>query len=231
MIARAKSPAASEAELVAEVSRAVHSRAFHWAGRYRLGNGHIDDLVAEGNIGALRAARRFDPGRGVKFLTYAYPWIDVSIQNFAQERTQAVRIPLNLHRTVRRQLQRLDPATQTGAVLAAGLLRGGEISLFSPANRDATDGGVLLDLLPMEQPSPEEIAIATQEERRKRGRLRQAIQTLPAAQRVAIRGRLAGKTLREIATELDCSPEWVSQLADKAIARVTRRLAAGRSRT
>src|SRR5262252_902889 len=54
---------------------------------------HLEDLVAEGNIGLLRAARRFDPSRGVKFATLAAWWIRKSMLMALYRHYSMVRIP------------------------------------------------------------------------------------------------------------------------------------------
>lgn len=51
------------------------------------------DLINEGNIGLLQAARRYDPERGVKFITYAVWWVRQSISHALSEQTGAMRLP------------------------------------------------------------------------------------------------------------------------------------------
>ncbi len=53
------------------------------------------ELINEGNLGLYKAARRFDPAREVKFISYAVWWIRQTIQKALFEQTGAVRIPPN----------------------------------------------------------------------------------------------------------------------------------------
>lgn len=53
----------------------------------------FEDLLNEGNLGLIEAARRFDASKGTKFVTYAVWWIRKSIFKALNERSQLVRVP------------------------------------------------------------------------------------------------------------------------------------------
>jgi RNA polymerase primary sigma factor len=67
----------------------------------------LTDLIGEGNIGLMTAARKFDPDRGVKFISYGVWWIRQAIQASIARQGRSVRVPLN--RTA--DLNRLGRAT------------------------------------------------------------------------------------------------------------------------
>src|SRR5438477_8019933 len=73
-----------------------------YAKRYRgLGVSFLD-LIHEGNLGLIEAARRFDPERNVKFITYAVWWVRESMMHVLADQTRAFSFPPKLFSVLRR---------------------------------------------------------------------------------------------------------------------------------
>lgn len=68
----------------------------------------LEDLVSEGNIGLLQAADRFDPTKGLKFITYAVWWIRRAILQALSDQSRLVRLPKYKIRQVREVRDRME---------------------------------------------------------------------------------------------------------------------------
>jgi RNA polymerase primary sigma factor len=83
----------------------------------------LEDLVSEGNIGLLQAADRFDPDKGIKFITYGVWWIRRAILQALSDQSRLVRLPKykirqvrevrDRHEDLRRKLNREPELTET----------------------------------------------------------------------------------------------------------------------
>lgn len=68
--------------------------------RYQGHGLELGDLVAIGNEGLIRAVHKFDPDRGVKFISYAVWWVRQAVLKALAEQTRSVRFPLNQNTAV-----------------------------------------------------------------------------------------------------------------------------------
>src|SRR4051812_30102973 len=73
-----------------------------YAKRYRGQGVSFLDLIHEGNLGLIEAARRFDPSRNVKFITYAVWWVRESMMHVLADQTRAFSFPPKMFATLRR---------------------------------------------------------------------------------------------------------------------------------
>jgi RNA polymerase primary sigma factor len=72
----------------------------------------LADLINEGNLGLLHAARKFDPERGVRFITYAVWWIRQAILQALAESSGAVRLPLDQAKALVKLRQQVEMMRQ-----------------------------------------------------------------------------------------------------------------------
>ena len=73
----------------------------------------ISELVCIGNEGLLKAVKKFDPDRGVKFISYAVWWIRQTVLQALAEQTRSVRIPLNQNSNLSKLVRTNTQLTQS----------------------------------------------------------------------------------------------------------------------
>jgi RNA polymerase primary sigma factor len=197
----------------------------------------LTDLIGEGNVGLMTAARKFDPDQGVKFISYAVWWIRQAILAALARHGRTVRVPLNrtadLSRIIRasealRQELRREPAPEeiahaTGLALdivqALAALNTADVRLDAPLDADGdrslidrfVAGGQDTEAEAMDQFLAEEID--------------HALGTLPPRDARVLRlyfGLDGGRehTLEEIGGMLGVTRERVRQLRDRALRRL-----------
>ena len=86
------------------------------AGKYKGSDVPLTDLINEGNLGLIHAARKFDPNRGARFITYAVWWIRQAIMHALAAGGGAVRLPIKqaeLLAKLRHKIEELQQETGT----------------------------------------------------------------------------------------------------------------------
>ena len=198
----------------------------------------LTDLIGEGNLGLLTAARKFDPDQGVKFISYAVWWIRQAILAALARHGRTVRVPLNrtadLSRIVRtseslRQDLRREPtpeeiANATGlsldVVQSLAALNTSEVRLDAPLDPEG-DRSLIERFIADEQGDPEEQAM----DKFLSEEIENALRTLPPRDAKVLRlyfGLDGGRehTLEEIGGMLGVTRERVRQLRDRALKRL-----------
>ena len=198
----------------------------------------LTDLIGEGNVGLLTAARKFDPDQGVKFISYAVWWIRQAILAALARHGRTVRVPLNrtadLSRIIRtaetlRQELRREPtpeeiAGSTGLALdvvqALAALNTADVRLDAPLDPEG-DRSLIDRFIADEQGDAEEQAM----DRFLSEEIESALRTLPPRDAKVLRlyfGLDGGRehTLEEIGGMLGVTRERVRQLRDRALKRL-----------
>lgn len=189
----------------------------------------FEDLVSEGNLGLIEAARRFDPGRGAKFITYAAWWIRKAMWKAVAEQSRSIHVSDYQRRQARQGSTeghesdgRRSTWFQAGAECSAGSLR----MLSLDAGLGEVDGPVLGDRLAAASPDPETEVM----ERALLGRLQSAMSSLSPRERAILSHRFGlgeqdAMTLRRVGALLGLSHERVRQLEQQAKRQIRRILA------
>ena len=194
----------------------------------------FSDLIQEGNVGLVTAARKFDPDQGVKFISYAVWWIRQAILAALAKQSRAVRLPLNrateLARVIRvreelKQSLGREPSAEeiaeiaeldTATVEMLQALNVAEVRLDAPVGTG--DDNQLVDRFLVDESSAEE----SLESKLLREQIARALQELKPrdARVVRLYYGLQGEeehTLEQIGELLGVTRERVRQLRDRAL--------------
>ncbi len=198
----------------------------------------LPDLINEGNLGLIKAAKRFDETRGFKFISYAVWWIRQSILQALAEQARIVRLPLNkigsinkINRALSELEQKYEREPSVDEIakaieLAPGDIKdamrssGRHVSMDAPLT-DGEEGDMYEVLLSNDSPSPDGNLLNDS----LRKEIERALSSLTEREASIIRlyFGLNGKhpyTLEEIGEEFNLTRERVRQIKEKAIKRL-----------
>ena len=225
-------------EAIQELARANLRFVISVAKKYQNRGVSLTDLIQEGNVGLVTAARKFDPEQGVKFISYAVWWIRQAILASLANHGRAVRVPLNRASDLARIFREKERLTQekgrepTTEELAAATdltpelveslqtLNAAEIRLDAPIG-DSEDSQLVERFITEEAAEPE----VEVESRLLTEAITDALSTLEARDAKVLRlyFGLEGErehTLEEIGNMLGVTRERIRQLRDRALRRL-----------
>src|SRR5690606_5322504 len=229
---------AGDEEAVQKLVRANLRFVISVAKKYQNRGVSLIDLIQEGNVGLVTAARKFDPDQGAKFISYAVWWIRQAILAALANQGRAGRVPVSRARSLARifregerlkQELRREPTTEEVAAAAKlspevveslQQLNAAEIRLDAPIG-DSDDSQLVERFIVEEATEPE----ADVEERLLAEQIERALDTLSPRDARVLRlyfGLEGGRehTLEEIGNMLGVTRERVRQLRDRALRRL-----------
>lgn len=202
----------------------------------------LTDLISEGNLGLFKAAQRFDPSKGFKFISYAVWWIRQSIMQAISEQSRMVRLPLNrismikkivktnnlLEQGFERSINIKELAKELNMdeseILYALEISGNTVSLDAEVFEGNENKNNLLDFLPNDlQYGPDTVLMNDS----LKNELRKALTALTEKEAVIIQyyfgiDRENSLTLEEIGEILGLTRERIRQIKEKALRKLRR---------
>ena len=198
----------------------------------------LGDLINEGNLGLIKAAKRFDETRGFKFISYAVWWIRQSILQALAEQSRVVRLPLNrvgalnkigkAFSNLEQEYEREPSASEIADELEMTpfevsdtlKISGKHLSLDAPFNQG--DDNRLLDVIEDDQQEPPDDLLLSESLRIE---VKRALTTLSDREAEVIKlyfglDREHPLTLEEIGEKFNLTRERVRQIKEKAIRRL-----------
>ena len=199
----------------------------------------LSDLINEGNVGLMKAARRFDETKGFKFISYAVWWIRQSILQSIVEHSRIVRLPLNKVGSYNRineayitfvQTYEREPSNEElGESLdmtpkeVANMLRSNarHVSMDSPIGGEDSDATMLDVFVNADESMPDTILI----EESMREEVKQGLAILSDREKEVISAyyglnEFKALTLEEIGDAYGLTRERVRQIKERAIRRL-----------
>jgi RNA polymerase primary sigma factor len=197
----------------------------------------LGDLINEGNIGLVKAARRFDETRGFKFISYAVWWIRQGIMSAIADQSRVVRLPLNqvgnltrlgkAYRNFEQEFERKPTAEELEKVLEITAdelaqiqqISGRQLSVDAPLTNGEEKSTTLKDILKNEsQAMPDRDLMVDS----LKNEVEDILSSLDAREAEVIRlsfgiGSNHKATLEEIGVKFNLTRERIRQIKEKAL--------------
>jgi len=195
----------------------------------------LEDIIQQGNLGLLRAARKFDPDKGCRLATYAAYWIRAEIRDYVVRAYRIVRLGTTKAERRALRLYRRTQESDSSALAAASGMTREKVEMLLPllAGRETSldartdEHGAMIDRLAAASPTPEDEASRSERQERAREAVGEAMRDLTERERMIIRERLMAeepRTLQELGVRLGVSKERVRQIEERACGKLRARL-------
>ncbi len=178
------------------------------------------DLISEGNIGLIKAAERFDPSSGFKFISYAVWWVKQSILASLNENSRTIRIPSNVIQETQKQIKNVEMDEDIHLINKNDSFIDVSIPYCISLGQEINeDGDQIIDIIPNKNADNPENSLNTKDEIKKRVSL--MLSVLDDREKLIIE-RYYGLTgiesnLDDLGEYFGCTKERIRQLRDKAI--------------
>jgi RNA polymerase sigma-32 factor len=207
----------------------------------------VSDLIQEGNIGLMEAAKRFDPERDIRFSTYASWWILAGVQEFIIRNSSIIRLgstpaQKKLFFNLRRLRAKIadnsgGPMTDQNREQIADILKvpvkavermeahisGPDRSLNMPIGGEDGSGEELQNFLVDDRPTPEQNVINTRDTAIRSGWLRDAMDKLTPREKDILQHRYLDEskaTLADIGQDYGVTKERIRQIESRALSKL-----------
>ncbi len=202
---------------------------------YRRWGVALEDVIQQGNVGLLRAAKKFDPDKDTRLATYAAYWIRAEIREYVVRAFRVVRLgttkaerkALRAYRTSKdantAELARVSGLSEERIERLMPVLAGHEVSL----DASVADSPRISDRIPSLTPSPEDEVSSHEEKDIAVQAVTDALVTLSDRERFIVEQRMMTDdppTLQELGERLGVSKERVRQLEERAKDKLRSRL-------
>jgi RNA polymerase primary sigma factor len=174
----------------------------------------LPDLIAEGNLGLMKAIENFDWSKRLRFISYAVWWVRQSILQSLNENARTIRLPVNVVQELHKAKKELDNA---GVDLPEKFVNlPYTVNLDSPLNEE---GDTLLDVL--NNPNADLADANMSTEQTLKDKLLSMLDVLDEREKIIIQDYfgLSGstRTLEDIGNDFDLTKERVRQIKEKAL--------------
>lgn len=205
-----------------EVLEKYHNTILKVANKFNFSNSRFDfeDLVEEGRVAAIKAAKNYNPNKDAKFITYLMNSLDTELTKFVGDNAYDLEVSEHYRRQEYQKYGSNEHLKQQAKALRLDLTTGSSDSFDGEPSGNST---TFHNVVPSGGPNPEDMMMRAESIQI----LREEMNGLPARERIVLQMRyLDGLTLREIAEHMDVTKQTIHGWEKKGFDRLSKRVKA-----